>query len=50
MLALVLLIHATVSAQRPAERSPFGPNVFVFGTHTPAAEMQKQIDTVYAGQ
>ncbi len=46
MLALVLLVHAAAGAQRPA----FGPNVFVFDAHTPAAEMQKQIDTVYASQ
>jgi hypothetical protein len=47
LLPLVLLLSFLASAQTP---SPFGPNVFVYTPHTPAAEMQSRIDSVYARQ
>lgn len=47
--ALVALCAATAMAARPAQPD-FGPNVDVFTPSTPAAEMQKRIDAVYAVQ
>jgi hypothetical protein len=49
LLALCLATHFTL-AQSPKPNSPFGPNVFVYTPHTPAASMQSRIDAVYAEQ
>jgi hypothetical protein len=49
--ALALFFLPAIFAQSPAPISPdFGPNVLVFSASMSAAEMQRQIDAIYAVQ
>jgi hypothetical protein len=41
---------AAVAQQRPAMGPDLGPNVLIFDPRTPQAEMQRQIDKIYAVQ
>ncbi|HTF66187.1 MAG TPA: hypothetical protein VK638_26230, partial [Edaphobacter sp.] len=49
---LIALLLATTAAQaaRKAKTPDFGPNVAVFSVATPVAEIQAEIDKVYAVQ
>ncbi len=48
--AAVLLLSAAASAQITSANSPFGPNVSIFTSSTPKAQIQSRIDEIYGQQ